>query len=100
MQQARPHAGIHNLLHVAAAGGAIRIDRLRVFHDVYYKSLRGPTTPAAAGVELPPGAMYLLGDNTFDSRDSRMGLTFLLSDLVGRPLGVIGPLARMRWLTR
>jgi signal peptidase I len=95
-----PTRGMHNLLHLGVAGGSAHIPRIRVFHDVYYKSLRAPFGASPQTFELQPGEMFLLGDNTFDSRDSRTGRTFARADLVGRPLAVIGPLPRVRWLIR
>lgn len=86
-----------NAIHIGVAGGRLRLSCLRTFHDVYYRSLRGPIG-ADPCVELAPGSMFLLGDNSRDSHDSRMGRTYSWGDLVGRPIAIIGPPARMRWL--
>jgi signal peptidase I len=99
-EPALPGPEVHNLLHLAVAGGSLRIHRLRVFHDVYYKSMRAPFAPMPPPVELQPGELFLLGDNTFDSRDSRTGRRFASADLVGRPLAILGPGQRRRWLIR
>ena len=90
--------GPDNLLHLGAIGGEVRLRRVRVFHDVYYKALRSPFGSLPTPSMIEPDNLYLLGDNTFESRDSRSGRSFPRSDLVGRPLAVIGPLSRMRWL--
>lgn len=87
-----------NLLHVAAAGAGARIARLRVFHDVYYESLDRPFSKS--DVDVPLGELWLLGDNTFDSRDSRSRGGFPRGDLVGRPVAILGPPARFRVLSR
>lgn len=95
-----PDRGMHNLLHLGAVSGSVTLRSVRVFHDVYYKSLRAPFGPPPTPSQLEPDELYLLGDNTFESRDSRSGRSFPRSDLVGRPLAVIGPVSRMRWLDR
>jgi signal peptidase I len=87
----------HNLLHLASAGAALRIPALRVFHDVYYGAPGAALAPQRLNV--PPGSMFLLGDNSRDSRDSRFGRTYAVADLVGRPLAILAPAARRRWLT-
>ena len=92
-----------NLLHVGIAGAPAAIARLRVFRDLYYRGM--PITGRAIDgpYELRPGEMFLLGDNSIDSQDSRMkaeDAQFKLADLIGRPLGVIGPWARRRWFAR
>lgn len=91
--------GPPNLVHVAAAGGPVDILRIELFHDVFYKAVQAPFDPVSAPVALQPGELYLLGDNTFDSRDSRSGRTFHRTDLVGRPLAILAPAGRRRWLT-
>jgi hypothetical protein len=99
-----PHAfppdGVENRLYLAVAGGGAEVRALRTFHDVYYQARRAPFGPPAAAVELQPGELFLLGDNTFESRDSRSGRAFPRADLVGTPIAVVGPVERMRWLTR
>lgn len=85
-----------NLLHVGVAGtrGEVRIGHLRGFHDVHYGSGELPRVP------LEIGDIFLLGDNSFDSRDSRDLVTepFRLDDLIGAPVAILAPLSRMRWL--
>lgn len=88
--------GLGGLVHFGVAGGAATVTALRVFHDVYYRALRGPSRSPC--IDVPPGTMFLLGDNTFASRDSRTGRMFPVANLIGRPLAVIGPPARTRWL--
>ncbi|MCC6671241.1 MAG: hypothetical protein IT458_09275 [Planctomycetes bacterium] len=97
-----PRPPFENLLHVGAAGGAVTLRSIEVFHDLYYKSDAGPYGRGTAPYEVGDGEMFLLGDNTFDSTDSRMRAhgQFPLRDLVGRPLAVIAPLRRARWLVR
>lgn len=93
---------IDNLLHVGVAGAPLRITRLRVFHDVHYDSLQAPTGRSPAPQLVPEASLWLLGDNSRFSRDSRdrqIG-AYPMADLVGKPVAVIGPWARMRCLSR
>lgn len=88
-----------NLLHIAAAGAPALVSRLRVFHDVYYAALPRPFRKDE-DVDVPLGELWLLGDNTFDSRDSRSLGGFPQSDLIGKPVAILGPLERFRMLGR
>lgn len=97
-----PGGRVDNLLHVGVAGAPLHITRLRVFHDVHYDSLQAPVGRGPEPYLVPEASLWLLGDNSRFSRDSRdpqIG-AYPLADLVGRPLAVIGPWARMRWLDR
>ena len=95
---------LENLLHVGSAGGPLRIRALRVFRDLWYRAPQNPGERIGAPARVEAGQMYLLGDNTFDSLDSRMRTPkegqFARDDLIGRPLAVIAPRARARWFTR
>lgn len=85
---------VANGLHVAAIGtGAVRCDRVRAFHDVHWQ-------PRAETYRLEPGEIFVMGDNSFDSSDSRdhPSEPFRVEDLIGRPVAVIAPAARRRWL--
>ncbi len=95
-----PGSGLrpHNSLYVGAAGASVGVPRVRVFHDVYYEALdRAFQKPE---VDVPPGEIWLLGDNTFDSRDSRSMGGYPQSEIVGRPVMILGPLHRFRLLPR
>jgi signal peptidase I len=90
-----------NLLHVGVAGASVGIARLRVFHDVHYDSGQGPLGRPQPQY-VPEGHLWLVGDNSRysrDSRDPRIG-AYPASAVVGRPFAVIGPRSRMRWLPR
>ncbi len=91
---------LRNAIRVAAAGsGGALVTRLRLFHDIHY---RPEVAPFAAVREslVEPGQVFLLGDNTSASFDSRRRGPFPASDIMGRPIAVIGPLGRLRWLAR
>ncbi len=85
-----------NLLHMGFEGGGVRIWRLRGFHDVFYMPSRDHV------YRIEPEQIFLLGDNTFDSKDSRVRVTkpFVQDDLVGRPVALIAPWKRLGWLPR
>lgn len=87
-----------NRLHVGVAGAPLVVRRLEAFHDVHYLGERGSSR--RDGFELEPGDIFVLGDNSGDSSDSReRGREPLrLGDLVGRPIAVLSPWSRRRWL--
>jgi hypothetical protein len=47
---------------------------------------------------VAPGHWFLLGDNSFDSRDSRHFDAVASASFVGRPLAVLAPASQRRWL--
>ena len=90
-------------LHVGVVGDApVEVSALRVFRDIY--AYREPVT--SVGQERPwpkfvrPGHWFLLGDNAFDSRDSRHFGDVPTARFLGVPAYVIGPWARARSLAR
>lgn len=87
-----------SLLHFGVAGGSVDVTRWRVFHDIYYDQPGNPLVGPAEPVRLEAGQIYLLGDNTAESRDSRSLGPFTDRDLVGRPLAVLAPWSRLQLL--
>lgn len=83
-------------VNLAAAAIGLRIERLVVARDLYYTA----TGPLGTGspVSLGPDEIFVLGDNSSDSRDSRMFGPVRLSDLLGRAARVIWPLKDARKL--
>jgi signal peptidase I len=85
-----------NLLHFAVAGrpgASVRLTWLEAFHDVHYE-------PTDEVFELEEGQLFLLGDNPYDSSDSRQRPhdPYARDDLIGRPIAVLAPRSRARWL--
>ncbi len=101
-----PQCRRQNALHLGLAGkaGAV-LSRLRVFHDIHYATAGGSRAQGQQPYELEPGELFLLGDNSHDSADSRFATfnqprTPSLTDLVGRPVAVIAPWSQARMLVR
>jgi len=97
--------GPRTRLFVAALGGeGLVVESLRVFRDVYHfrnPSLGVPGQPSKWPIHVEPGHWFLLGDNAFDSRDSRQfknGGSVPADSYIGRPRFVLGPWPRNRWL--
>jgi len=90
-------------LHVAVVGEApASIRSIDVFRDVY--SYRPPEQSVPGGeskwpVYIGKGEWFLLGDNAFDSRDSRQFGAVKASSFLGVPRFVLGPWSRRRWIT-
>ncbi len=95
-------AGPRTWLHFGAVGERpARIRGLRVFRDVFVwrERIAGlPDDPGQWPRSVPPGTWFLLGDNPFDSRDSRHFGPRSTSTFLGRPRFVLGPWPRGRWL--
>jgi hypothetical protein len=90
-----------NGLHVGAIAAAARIESCTLFRDLYWFRERMVGAPRLdPTVTVPAGEVYLLGDNSFDSHDSRSFGPMPDSAFVGRPRAVIAPWSRRRWLDR
>lgn len=79
------------------------IGAIRVCHDVYAwrdPIITAPGQPPEWPKLVPRGAWFLLGDNAFDSRDSRQLGPLPMSSFLGVPRLVVGPWSRRRWLDR
>ncbi|MCZ6597029.1 MAG: S26 family signal peptidase, partial [Planctomycetota bacterium] len=77
-------------------GCRARFRRIRVPRDHFYLPLgeHGLDRP----VELGPDEFFLLGDNSFDSFDSRFFGPVTREQILGRPVWVVWPPGRIRRL--
>lgn len=85
---------------VILVDGPAALRDLRVDRDLDYAS--GPTFGThgdGADVLLGPDEIFVLGDNTLHSRDSRDYGPVPLSRVLGRPLAITRPADRRRWLS-
>lgn len=71
-----------------------RFRKVRVLRDLCYSSVgeHGVKEPEVLG----PDEFFVLGDNSSDSKDSRFSGPVRAEAVIGRPLGVVWPLGRMR----
>ena len=90
----------HLLLGVAG-DEPLRIDQLAVFRDTFAWRERIVGMPGQPGTwpkTVRAGHWFLLGDNAFDSHDSRQFQDVPSATFLGRPWFVLGPWPRTRWL--
>ncbi len=81
----------------------LELEDLLVFHDLHVFRERIAGMPGQAGSwprPVPAGSWFLLGDNAFDSRDSRHFDAVPCDRFLGRPIAVLGPWPATRWLPR
>jgi signal peptidase I len=76
--------------------GAFSFRALRILRDLHYTG-RG-THGISAPEDLGPDEYFVLGDNSATSRDSREWGPIHASWIVGRPIAVVWPPSRIRWL--
>jgi signal peptidase I len=88
---------------IALPGETIKIDEGRVFIDG--KEIREPylnpqKDPSSfPQTKIPPGKLFVMGDNRANSNDSRRGLGLVPMDkVVGRAFVIIWPPSRLQWL--
>lgn len=81
---------------IEVGGGGVALDGLKLWRDLHYTS-RGQFAVREA-FQLGPDELFLLGDHSAHSRDSRDFGPVPLADLVGSPLYVVGPLEAARAL--
>jgi len=81
---------------LVVAGMELDLRWLCVARDLYYTS--AGTRGTGSAIALGRDELFLLGDNSSDSRDSRTIGPVALDAVAGRPLSVVWPLGAMRRL--
>lgn len=81
---------------IEAHGVLLHLRAVRIERDLFYTDQGRLAT--AAPVQLGPGQIFALGDNSAASRDSREWGPVALSDLVGVPMCVYWPPSALRGL--
>jgi signal peptidase I len=90
----------HRFPRVAIGGEdvALTLHRVRVLRDVHYTELGTHGTQRSE--TLAPDEVFVLGDNSAASADSREWGPISTASIVGRPVAVVWPPSRWRWLSR
>ena len=74
---------------ITIEGALLHVRSLRLLRDVHYTDAGQWAT--ASPVQLGPEELFLLGDNSAESEDSRMWGALPVSAVVGRPVAVVWP---------
>jgi signal peptidase I len=80
------------------SAGSVELRRVEVLRDLHYTAEGGRLQQGEAGVG--PGQLFLLGDHSSRSRDSRFFGPVFAHDLLGRPFARYVPRDRAGWLDR
>jgi signal peptidase I len=78
--------------------GRLRATRWDVLRDLHYTVSSDMQHGVDEAYEVPNGEIFVLGDRSSESVDSRHYGSIRVSDLLGAPLMVVAPLQRLRWL--
>ena len=81
---------------VQIKGGHVYVDGRRL--DEPYIKDPGTPLPDFGPYKVPPGSLFVMGDNRFNSRDSRSFNAIKRSSVVGRAFVIIWPPSRSRVL--
>lgn len=85
-------------VYLGGSAGSAVFHGIRVLRDLHYTP-RG-SRPLEEPLQLGPGEIFVLGDNSRQSEDGRDWGPTELSTVIGRPLGILWPPGRQRLFSR
>ncbi|MFT7464269.1 MAG: type IV secretory pathway protease TraF [Pseudohongiellaceae bacterium] len=97
-----PGTTLVNTPELGVEGGSLEIRSVEVLRDLHYSQLGTYGTQPGGALtpySIPLENLFLLGDASLTSRDSRYFGAVSLEALLGRPFALYLPWARARWLT-
>lgn len=103
--QAAPQRFTEGCFSIGARGATVEVRNAQVLRDIYYTRLPegfAERTPTAESWLVGPDELFLLGDNSPFSQDSRVTAEpgVPMSQLIGRPLVVHAPRRAFTWRGR
>jgi signal peptidase I len=94
-----PGAPLRNEPALAVEGGDLVLLEVTVLRDLHYSDRGVYAGSASSPSHVPEGQMFVLGDHSSQSRDSRYFGPVPLERVLGRPLARYAPAARSCWLS-
>ncbi|HZM00152.1 MAG TPA: S26 family signal peptidase [Planctomycetota bacterium] len=93
-----PGAPWHNEPSLAVQAGSLELRRVAVLRDLHYGAQGVIGTGADNACHIGPALLFVLGDHSADSRDSRYVGPVPLDSVRGRPIAIYRPASRRAWL--